>query len=379
MAPDAHSPPLRVHADGGGELRWNPLTQRWVVIAPVRAARPVEEEDANAVTGGTEAAGEEANPARAREGGPENARRGAAGCPFCPGNEGELPGILMETPSESVPGWSFRAVPNRFAAFGHGGSASAPGPSGAPVGSVGHPARGSQEVLIESPVHVDDLSTMDGPALRGALGGYHTRYAAMAARPEVSRVILFRNRGRNAGNSLRHPHAQLVGLELDPPEALSREAAFRELRRHFSGACPLCDPRELAPGFADRLLRHTRSYACWVPWAAEAPFEVWIAPRRHVPDFRDSGSEDERSELAELLGWVARRYRDAAGDPDYNLMLHSPGPRDPDPSELHWWIRMVPRIGRHAGLELLTGVRVNPSSPEQDAVRLSGNSSPPPA
>jgi len=269
----------------------------------------------------------------------------------------------METPDQTDAGWSFRAVPNRFAGFQEGG----PGPGPAPPARS---PRGFQEVLIESPDHQADLSTLDEGALVRAVEGYHARYAAAAGEPDISRVLLFRNRGRPAGSSLRHPHAQLVGMELDPPEMAARDAAFRALTDELGGECPLCRPELIEPDPDRRVVRETEHFVCRIPWAAEAPFEVWIVPRRHGPDFRDLAFPEEGGELAMLLGWLTRRYAEAAGDPDYNLLLHSAGPRDPDPAPLHWWIRLVPRVGQHAGLELLSGLRVNPSSPEEGAAIL---------
>jgi UDPglucose--hexose-1-phosphate uridylyltransferase len=327
--------------EGPGELRWNRVLRRWVVVAPARAARPLDQ----------------------RAPSPDDDPGSLEGCPFCPGNEDELPAILMETPSETPPGWAFRAVPNRFAAFRDAAGTE-------PAVPWVRPARGAQEVLIDSPTHLGDLCSMEPNALVRAVEGWAARYAAMCERPGLTRVLLFRNRGPMAGNSLRHPHAQLIGLELDPPGMRARDKAFRELRRESGGACPLCEPEGTEPDFQDRLVRRTPHLSAWVPWAAEAPFEMWIAPRRHTPDFRTSMEEGLGGDLAHLLGWITRRYRDAAGDPDYNLLLHSPGPRDPDPENLHWWIRLRPRVGHFAGLELLSGVVVNPSSPEADAKLL---------
>jgi UDPglucose--hexose-1-phosphate uridylyltransferase len=36
--------------------------------------------------------------------------------PFCPGNEGQLPGIVAEMPAREPPGWRVRVVPNEYPA-----------------------------------------------------------------------------------------------------------------------------------------------------------------------------------------------------------------------------------------------------------------------
>jgi UDPglucose--hexose-1-phosphate uridylyltransferase len=341
---DRRKPRPTSPATPAGELRWNPLTARWVVIAPGRSKRPVEE----------------AEPPEGRSRDLPHESAPIPSCPLCPGNESELPAIVWQSPGNQPGGWSARAVPNRFPAF-------------RPESNGVQDARGHQEVLIESPIHRADLCSLDAPALERVVELYVERYRAVASLPGTSRVLLFRNRGRNAGNSLRHPHAQLVGIEFDPPLMRERDRSFRELRNQEGGHCPLCRPETFEPEFEARILFEGTAFRAWVPWAAESPFEVWIAPRRHVPDFRDL-VPDEAVELAELLGRLTRRYRDVAGDPDYNLLLHSAGPRDQDADALHWWIRLRPRVGTPAGLELLSGVLINPSSPLEDAHLLRDSS-----
>ena len=76
--------------------------------------------------------------------------------------------------------------------------------------------------------------------------------------------------------------------------------------------------------------------------------------------------------VARLLGELLRRYRDRAGDPAYNLIVHS-APRGRAGSRAHhWFIQLRPRIHRTAGFELATGVHINPSLPESDARVLRG-------
>ena len=72
--------------------------------------------------------------------------------------------------------------------------------------------------------------------------------------------------------------------------------------------------------------------------------------------------------LGELLG----RLRRWAGDPPYNLMIESPGVGHPHSSAFHWFARIRPRSAQLAGFELASGVMINASSPEADALVLRG-------
>lgn len=347
----------------GGELRWNPLLERWVAVAPGRAARPMEGSGVPGSATAGRSRGEDGSAAMGVGDAEPVTLDLAPGCPFCPGHESELPGILWESPAPHPPGWWTRSVPNRFPAF------TEPPPETLPPARE---ARGRQEVLIESPEHHADLSTMAPGALEKVVEGYRERYAALESDPAIARVLLFRNRGPASGNSLRHPHAQLVGLAFDPPAARRRDDALLRLGGELGGHCPLCDPARFEPDFETLVIDRDDHFVAWVPWAAEVPGEVWITARRHSPGFAECTPE-ELEGLARVLGDVARRLRDAAGDPDYNLLLYASARGASQRNDLHWWMRFRPRTTTAGGMELLGDVTVNPASPEEDARRLRGS------
>src|SRR5262249_39600201 len=87
--------------DKGGalpELRKDPVTGRWVIIATDRAKRPSD---------------------FVRE---RVQIRGSGFCPFCYGNEGKTPPEVLAYRSngngKDSPGWEIRVVPNKFPALG---------------------------------------------------------------------------------------------------------------------------------------------------------------------------------------------------------------------------------------------------------------------
>lgn len=352
-----------------GELRQNVLTGRWVAVAPDRGHRPVEGEGA-------------------RRGARELSDAGA--CPFCPGNESALPSIITETPSANGSAWSVRVVPNRYPAFTDGpdedgaaenapqrrgrGTTLALGSDVPLVFAEPMAATGRQEVIIETPHHGRDLADMDAAELEGVVEVYHQRFSTVSEDDGAARVILFRNRGESAGNSLTHPHAQVIATTTIPPEVRVRE--IRMMGYHGdSGRCLLCSLEDVERAWDERVVMENEHFVTVVPFAAEGPYEVWIIPRRHQAEFGEA-EPGERKALAHMLGEMLRRYRDRAGDPDYNLMLHS-GPRSRSGSRaLHWFIQLRPRIGHVAGFEMATGIHINPSQPEADAAVLRGEPSP---
>jgi UDPglucose--hexose-1-phosphate uridylyltransferase len=348
---------------GSNELRQNMLTGHWSAVAPNRGRRPLA---------GSRLAGDGAPP---------------DDCPFCPGNEPELASVLLEVKGDAAPGWRIRVVPNRYPAFtndaargewvdphlagaAHAGGGLGLGPD-VPVRTVvALPAVGYQEVIIETPEHGRDLSDMTPEQLACVMDVYHCRYLAVSESAPGCRVFLFRNHGAAAGTSIEHPHAQLIATTAIPPEVRVRE--IRMLAYHNDhGRCLLCALPEVEPGWEQRLVGEQEHYRVFVPWAAESECEMWIVPRAHQAEFGET-SEVERRALAEVVGDALRRLRELAGNPPYNLMIHSSRRTRSGSPAFHWFLQIRPRSAQSAGFELASGIRVNASSPERDARILRG-------
>ena len=350
--------------DSSGELRQNILTGSWVAVAPLRGQRPKE-------------------PRRSRS---EDDGSGAD-CPFCPGNEDRLAGVVAETPG-SDGRWATRVVPNRYPAFTNDPargewvetpldeSAPRPGKSlelGADVPlriPDPLPAVGYQEVIVESPDHDRDLADLGPAELATVLGTYHGRYVAISASAPRCRIFLFRNRGAAAGTSLSHPHAQLIATAFVPPRVRIRE--IRALGYHGNhGRCLVCALPDIEPEWESRLVAENERFTAVVPWAAEASCEIRIVPREHQAEF-GLASEADLASLAGILREVLGALRERVGDPSYNLVVHSPRRSRSGSSAFHWYLQIRPRSSRLAGFELATDVTVVDSSPLEDAARLRG-------
>lgn len=290
-------------------------------------------------------------------------------CPFCPGNEAMLPKILKEIPGSEPPGWRVRVVPNKYPAVVNAMTL----PSHAEDRADRHGGRslvghGHQEVIIETPHHGADLATLSADEVGCIMQVCRTRYADLAARPAIRFATVFRNHGGEAGASLPHPHSQVMATALMPPQCLAA-AAWAQAHYDDSGRCATCDhiAGELADG--RRALDLTERFVALVPFAAASPFEQWILPRRHQSSFADADDEELMG-----LGWVLRRairrLNAVLDNPPYNYAIESVTMADPRASVAHWRLRLVPDIVRPGGFELASGMRINPSLPEDDAKKL---------
>jgi len=337
-------------SDPTPEMRRNDLTNEWIAYAPDRLDRPHRT-----------SSGRETN--ADRESPPRNDTP-VPGCPFCPGNEEQLPSVRWQLESDDGP-WCTRAVPNKYAAL----ERDAPRPSTPPTSLYASRAStGHQEVIIDTPNHHLPAHRFGQDQMRAVVHTYVQRYET--ARADGLIPVLFRNHGARAGASIDHPHSQLVALPFEPATVQREEMAARTWHED-RGACPYCTMIEIERGEECRVVTETDGYVMFVPYAAREPYELWILPRRHEPEFART-TNDERSALSRLLQDALSRLYRTLDNPSYNLFVRTALTYESSAPYLHWSLRIRPRVSVDAGLEQSTNVRINPSIPERDAAALRG-------
>lgn len=129
------------------------------------------------------------------------------------------------------------------------------------------------------------------------------------------------------------------------------------------GVCPFC--RLVRDEVADqtRLVFEDAASVCFAPYASRSPFELWVVPRHHAADF-GTASDTQLASAADTLQSVLRLLG-SLGPPAYNLVLHTAPLRQRVDETYHWHWEIHPRLREIAGLELGTGLPVNPVSPEE--------------
>jgi UDPglucose--hexose-1-phosphate uridylyltransferase len=91
-----------------------------------------------------------------------------------------------------------------------------------------------------------------------------------------------------------------------------------------------------------------------------------------LPDDDSAGLADASDQalttMAGMLPAVASALAAVRDDPAYNLVVHAGPATDPEGRRWYrWHIGLYPRVSRRAGLEIATGLGVNPTVPEQTA------------
>lgn len=325
------------------ELRQDRTSGAWTIIAPARGKRPHDHP----------------------HGGDEDGSASSANCPFCPGHETVLPGIVDEIAGDGSPGWRVRSVPNLYPAVGVEDFTPLPH-------STGHRTMdgyGRHEVIIESPLHDTDLTDFDPAQLDAVASMYHRRYLVLEGLPKIETVVLCRNHGARAGASLRHPHSQIIALATVPQRIRSAANWARGVHRE-TGHCATC--LELAAELREgtRIVEETDGFAVLVPFAAAAPFEFWIVPKRHAASFATLDVE-ELAGFMHLLQRSIGRLKQATGSwVAYNFVVDSAPKNLVSAPHMHWKLRLRPALAIPGGFELGTDLPINPSSPETDAEAL---------
>jgi UDPglucose--hexose-1-phosphate uridylyltransferase len=335
-----------MHDEGNrpqSELRQDPTTRNWVIIAPQRGLRPTDLESHSQPT--------------------LSSATTSVVCPFCRGEEEETPPEVLRL-NDSEGNWRLRVVPNRFAMLSEDGP---PRRQISTEGFISMPGVGHHEVVIETPDHSGDLATGGEALVRDVLDVYRARYRALRAE-RAALIVIFRNHGRSAGTSLSHPHSQIVATPVVPIEVRHR---FEVAQQHYDdmGTCLYSDilQRELADGRG--IVLETRQFVAFQPFASAFPYETWLMPRLQQASFV-SITDHQLDDMAGALRRVLVALRQLLDDPDYNYVIESAPPDQEDREYFVWHLRIAPRLGTPAGFELGSGMRVNPFPPEEAAAAL---------
>lgn len=174
------------------EYLQNPLSKKWVILAPRRAKRPDVAKGAEPV------------------------------CPFCLGREKDEKEVYRAGGKDADSNWQIRIVPNKF------------------------PFAPIHEVIIHSPDHHKNFDELPQDQVELIFQTYRQRYNTHS---QKGQVYIFHNRGEAAGESLPHPHTQLAvvpfGIKMDLPRLASYDELPTVARnqqtketKHFALFCP---------------------------------------------------------------------------------------------------------------------------------------------
>jgi len=330
------------------ELRKDPVTKEWVIIATERSRRPNDFRHAD----------------EAAEDRPEFVEN----CPFCPGNEQMTPPEVMAYRSEQTEpdteGWWIRVVPNKFPALSVEGELNRQGFGMYDVMN----GIGAHEVIVETPKHNVSPASLAPSQFKEMIWAYRDRFIELSKDQRFKYILIFRNHGKVAGASLEHPHSQLVALPMVPMDVqLKIDGAARYY--DYRERCVYCDMIRQEEAYGKRVVLSNEHFIVFTPFASKFPFETWVMPRHHTGHFAHE-SHEMLNAFAEALQETMQRINVALSGTPYNFMLHTAPVNTNREPMFHWHLVIVPRLTIAAGFEMGTGIYINVTSPEDAAEHL---------
>lgn len=207
--------------------------------------------------------------------------------------------------------------------------------------------RGICKVLCFSPRHDLTLARMDTEEIVPVVDAWVEQYEDIGAEPFINYVQIFENRGEVMGASNPHPHGQIWATE-QVPNLPQREADQQLAYRNRKGSCLLCDYLALEQRVRERIVVENDSFIVLVPFWAVWPFEVMVAPRRHLEAIPQM-STSERRDLADIIRVLGIRYDNLFETSfPYSMGIHQ-RPTDGEPhEEWHMHLHYYPPLLRSA-------------------------------
>ena len=301
------------------EIRHDYFLSQEVIISPCRAVRLKNKKNKSAVD-----------------------KRLLTSCFFCP-EKLDYNNVIELLPANSGKKWQIATIGNIYPA----------------VELDNRRALGQQEVIIDTPKHDQSLADVSVKELSMVLEMYARRTEALSQQPPLDYILCFKNYGHDAGASLEHSHSQVFATKILPAAIRTELSAARRYRRRTEH-CPHCDiiAKEIAQ--QERLIWQDQNAVAIAPYASRFRYEVWLLPKRH----QDNIVQTSRAELLSLASGLSLilKQLQSLGLP-YNICLH----QVISATDQHFVIKIMPRSDIWAGVEIGSGLIINPVPPEQAA------------
>ncbi len=318
------------------ELRWHPFLEQWVITATHRQDRTFLP--------------------------PKDY------CPLCPTQPGGFP---TEVPKDH---YDIVVFENKFPSLRRNPSE----PSVLPTSiSPVEPAYGCCEVVLYSPEHGGTLATMPLNRIGNLIRVWQDRYEELGAHSKIKYVFIFENKGEAVGVTLHHPHGQIYAFSYIPP-TVEKElgAAKRYYEQHQN--CLFC--ATLAEEYQDgrRIVFEGERFVAFIPFFARYPYEVYLAPKKHLASMAEFTAEDRR-DLALVLKGLLLKY-DALFDFSfpYLMVVHQAPTDGAEYPHYHLHFEFYPphrtakKLKYLAGCEAGAGSFINDTLAEEKAAELRG-------
>ncbi len=271
------------HAKFPSELRFDLVSEDWVVIATGRSKRPdqFKEEDK------------------------KEEKVDISNCPFCNIETQEKPVLIMKNNKEadSIDGWTLAVIPNKYPAF-----LPYPDLDETIEGGIYKKmnAVGFHEVVITRD-HKNQLADFSQQEVEEVFNSYQIRYLNLMNEKFVNHISIFHNHGEKAGASIAHPHSQIITtplVDVDLKGALERAQVFWKEQKE----CVYCKMNRWERKIKSRIVFENERFQAVCPFASKTAFQVIISPKKHLSHF-ERITENEKKDFAEVFSVVIKKIK----------------------------------------------------------------------
>ena len=310
------------------ELRFNPITKDWLMVASHRQNRPQM---------------------------PEN------WCPFCTGSS--------RVPDE---GYDVFRYSNDFPALSH----EPPLPDDVANGLfVTQPAYGRCDVLLYDDRHDARLADLTDEHVHKLARMWLEVYSDFASDPQIKYAFIFENRGEAVGVTMPHPHGQAYAYPFIPQNIRNELAGAKE---HYdeTGSCLFCDLLEQEIADGRRIIYENEFFALYTPFFARTAYSVYITVKRHIANIAQM-TNAELDALGEIVRDTSAMYDALFNKPfPYMMCMHNAPTDGKSDEHYHFHIEFIPPMRSakkqqfFASSETGAGAWCNPTCPEEKAEDL---------
>lgn len=257
----------------------NQNTNSWVILSPRRAKRPEDKKD----------------------------KKKTFTCPFCYGNEALTPPEVLRVGggTENKEGWSIRVVPNKYK-----------------ITDI-------HEVIVHTPNHNLEYGDLSNNQVLEIFKVYRERYNVYR---DAGQVVIFKNTGKEAAESLTHDHSQLTVVPFD--------VKFSQQRFSKDGISNIAYENE--------------DVVIFCPSDSQWPYETVVMLKKSKNNYFGDSSDRELEVISSFLKRVIVGLKKEISDFSYNYYISSGS---------DWYVRLIPRVTQRGGFELATGIMVNIKNP----------------
>ncbi|MEM1988868.1 MAG: DUF4931 domain-containing protein [Candidatus Woesearchaeota archaeon] len=305
------------------EIRKDYFSKRYVIISKARRNRPMRLENVDLIT---------------------KEEKNLSSCPFCKGNEHLSVEVFRDKDD-----WTVRVIENKFPILSNDNNIDVLN-----FTENVFPGKGEHYVIVETPEHFKRFHELSDENITTYLKILSSLTEKMYNNKDIEYVYIFKNEGIKSGASLFHSHSQAIGMPFVPPRIIEIvSSSFNH---------PGCYVEKIISEEknSERFVEETEHFIIFCPYASITPYELYIIPKKHIPSLNFL-VEKEIKELSKILKkYISKLYNLTDS---YNIHFYQ-APRGHD---FHLIINIISRITTWGGVELGTGIIVNPTTPEEAA------------